>query len=137
MKRLAIALALLLTACTADDGEPGQGLAAAPAIEEAADELKGFVQADLEAALADAEAHQDQVAAQCYTAILGRLQELQERQRVKPVGAISGFQKARNLKRRLDAGISDEFDIACGPLIAQVRRDTLSILTRLGSGGLF
>lgn len=54
-------------------------------------------------------------------------------------GVISGFQSARNVKRRLTSGgaggLSDEFYAACGGLISDVRGDILKLGVK-GSLGL-
>jgi len=129
---LALSLAgALLAGCASSDP---------PAIGAADDgqvlgDLSILVATDVQAALDDATAHDDPIAAQCYQHILTVLPTLPNAL-TAPKGVVSAFQKVRNLRRRADQGISDEFTIACGPLIADSRRAVLKIAARAASGGL-
>mgnify|MGYP003395621566 CR=1 FL=1 len=58
--------------------------------------LGKFAQADLQAALADATAHQDQVAINCYTTLLAVLGSVPS-QPPQVKGAVSAFQFGRDL----------------------------------------
>lgn len=51
-------------------------------------------------------------------------------------GVVSGFQSARNIRRRVGGfdGFSDEFYAGCGGLIADVRGDVLKLVAKVGAG---
>ncbi|HNC51248.1 MAG TPA: hypothetical protein PLO14_03265 [Accumulibacter sp.] len=77
-----------------------------------AQELRQFAVADLTAARADAEAHQDATAVQCYAALL----EQARTPVAAPVGIVSAFQRARDVHR---ATQSEALQTACGPLAVE------------------
>lgn len=133
---LAMACALVLIA-----GCATAPVAGVPADTETADtadtplgRISQLAQADVQAALDDANAHGDVIAAQCYAHILAVIPTLPNAA-AAPKGVVSAFQKARNIRRRVDQGISDEFTLACGPLITDTRRTALKIGARIGTAG--
>jgi hypothetical protein len=138
MKRLfavagALALAAMLSACAgAGDAEAPQLPTSIDTFRDKVDAAEGsiaeFAQADVSAALADAEAHDDVIAAQCYRFVLTVLPALvQNAQNHDIVGPVSTFQKGRNLIKRGQEGISDELTLNCGPLYLDAKRDIKSI----------
>lgn len=124
-----LAAALLLAGCgdLKDRLGPGRDPLAA---------LGNFALDDLRAALADAQAHDDQVAAPCWAALIA----LVERQsggalKADVAGGFSAFQRARDLIAATHQGPSDLLTRACGPVVL----DTQATLLRLGviaGGGL-
>jgi hypothetical protein len=91
--------------------------------------VTGVVAADLRVALADADVHADRAASQCYRALLERVEALPDRTAGPVVGAISAFQKVRNARRAIDAGVPDDVHIACAALVADSRVTTLRLLS--------
>jgi hypothetical protein len=72
---------------------------------------------DLEEALRSANAHDDVIAAACWTGLLTKLDELgAEGFFTEPKGVFSSFQKARNARRLITGGFSDEIKLACAAL---------------------
>lgn len=78
--------------------------------------------------------HGDGVAAMCYSFLDAKLMEAPKGTVV--AGIVSAFQAGRNLKRGLVNGAADGFDIACGPLVTQVRRDILKLVAKVGVKGI-
>lgn len=78
----------------------------------------------------------DQIADQCYFFLAGKLASVGNGNSVTVAGIVSGFQSARNLKRRVGGGLSDEFMIGCGPLITDVRGDALKLIGKVAGGGI-
>lgn len=87
---------------------------------------------DLKAAKTDADAHEDIVASTCYGKLIERLSTLPALTEGRVIGPVTGFQKARNARRRLDAGISDEVHLACAALLADTRATVLRVTKLLG-----
>lgn len=76
-----------------------------------------LTRADLEEALRSANAHDDVIAAACWTGLLTKLDELgAEGFFTEPKGVFSSFQKARNARRLITGGFSDEIKLACAAL---------------------
>lgn len=87
---------------------------------------------DLKAAKADADAHEDIVASTCYGKLIEKLSALPALTEGRVIGPATGFQKARNARRRLDAGVSDEVHLACAALLADTRATVLRVVRLLG-----
>lgn len=156
MKRLfmvagAIALAAMLSACATSLPNVGEPADSAADTAEAGffDRLGEFTRNDLEVAMqltgdrdldgqVDPDvANGDPVALLCYTYLHGKVTAAQAGEGMITVaGAVSAFQSARNVKRRIDNGISDEFHLACGPLRSEVRATALGVVGRVASGGI-
>jgi hypothetical protein len=79
----------------------------------------------------------DPIADACYFFLAGKVQSVgsPDGNTVTVAGVVSGFQAARNIKRRVGGfdGFSDEFMLGCGPLITDVRGDVLKIIAKVGS----
>lgn len=88
--------------------------------------LANFTTADLQAAIADATANDDQTALMCYNALLP-IARAQETAGAVPVGAISTFQRGRDGVQLLKG--SSPVKLACAPLAIDVQGDTLSLTT--------
>lgn len=76
-------------------------------------------------------ANGDALAAQCYAYLAGKAADPRENV-IEVEGVVSAFQSARNVNRRVGDGLSDEFKIACGPLVMDARGNIL----RLTGGAL-
>lgn len=90
--------------------------------------LSNIVLEDLKTAKADADVHDDIIASTCYAALIKKVEELPTLTAGRVVGPISGFQKARNARRRMDVGISDEVHVACAALASDTRVTVLRVL---------
>lgn len=96
-------------------------------------QISQFTAADLEAAEADAVANNDTVAAACYPALEKFVKSLPGANGSTTVaGAFSAFQKARDVRNSVAAGVPVYLTMGCGPLYAQVHADFLVAL-----GGAF
>lgn len=96
--------------------------------------LRAFAIEDLQTALALAEAGQDRLAVKCWSKlieIVGR----DRPDRVAVKGAFSAYQSARNIRHRLESGVSEEVREACAPMTSESRGVLLRLLA-IGRGGL-
>ena len=100
--------------------------ACAPLAEDRA-ALAEFAAADIKVALADATAHDDVIAAQCYAALLPAL----ERWKAAPgsVGAVSAFQRARSYRRAL---ADEALNAACAALVTDTGASVLRLARLVG-----
>jgi hypothetical protein len=89
-----------------------------------------FTVVDLERALVLAEG--DTAATNCWSSLLPYAEAAAERDAPDAVGAASKFQKVRNLRRALRAGIPEEVGIACAPLVVGTQKTILRLLTGRG-----
>lgn len=78
----------------------------------------------------------DPIALQCYSYLRGKVVEAGGDDSIRVAGVVSAFQSARNVRRRVDLGVSDEFVLNCGPLITDVRMNALGVVSRITSGGI-
>ena len=95
-----------------------------------------FTEADLSAALADAQAHNDAAAAQCYAGTLAYVQAhpVSLPPVSSPVGAVSAFQIARDGVKLAEANagvpqVPDAINQACGYLALDVQKDVAKAAT--------
>lgn len=132
MKKFLILGACLALAACAAPTPPTTAKAADPVTA-----LGSFTLADLQAASADAHAHNDQAAYQCYDYLITVLPSLQVPSGPLPtVGAFVAFQKGRDVANDLGGAQSGlkSLNLACAPLVI----DTQTILNKLaliGVGG--
>ena len=117
---LALLLSVFLASCAvAPTGDP-------------LEDLRQLTTLDAKAALADATAHQDVLAVQCYQTILTLLPTLTPAPYTPAVGVLSEFQHVRNIDRfasGLGGGdLRTQFLLGCAPLGADVR----DVLIKLG-----
>jgi hypothetical protein len=107
-------------------------LASCADVSAARTELRTFTLADLDAAHASAVAHQDPVAAGCWQAVGDALRAQGEIPSTAAAssssGAATAWQIARNVRRRIGAGVPDAVNTACAPLVL----DAQKTLARLG-----
>lgn len=88
--------------------------------------IKQFVRADIQAALKIAQASGDTAGINCMSVLLKRMPENVDA--VKATGAVSLYMQARQTRRAIDKGISEEVHLACAPLIVDAER----VLAKLG-----
>ena len=118
---------LLLGACTitpppAATGDVQADLAA----------LGRFTVADLQAAQADAIAHNDVIAAACYPALIQFVSGLPAVGGTV-AGAFSAFQQARDLHKGVSAGLPDYLRLGCAALVQDEKQMILK-LAAIGAG---
>jgi hypothetical protein len=143
-----LGLSLLLTGCAAPQvGDPAVD-AGDQAVGSFLDDLGRFTANDLEVAMkltgdrdldgqVDPDVvNGDPVALQCYAYLHGKVTTDGGGETITVAGVVSAFQSARNVKRRIGTGVSDEFHLACGPLINDVRASALGLVGRLTSAGV-
>lgn len=123
---------MLLGGCAANAQTAASGGTSSPSASATAPDplvqLANFTITDLQAADADAVAHNDALAHACYPALIQFVQGLPNPSSLTVSGAFSAFQKARDLKGALNAGVPNYLLIGCGPLYAQVHGDLLRFL---------
>jgi hypothetical protein len=138
---LPLFLALSLVGCAADVTKTVQpdGTVVISEEEGFLEKLGQFTKVDVEAAMAlagdsdldgvvDPDVTGDPIALQCYAYLHTKLGAAP--QGITVAGVISGFQAARNIKRRVGGGFSDEFTLGCGALLTDVRGTLLKLGAR-------
>ena len=137
MKHLALIslLALLLGACSLSEGT-GQVLLGKATTEET-EALASIVRVDLEEALRSAEAHDDLIAATCYSGLLARMDLVGGNYITEIKGPFTSFQKVRNVRRLLTDGVSDELTLACAALRSDSKSSVVNIIKSVTTGGVF
>jgi len=122
------ALALLLSGCTTFE----RGVGATGVAIRQSSEFAELVLADVLEAKKLAAQTNDKLALLCwdYVEEFTRANSLDpESPMGKVIGVLSGYQQARNVRRTVvEVKISDEFRLACGPMLT----DTMGALGRLG-----
>lgn len=107
--------------------------------------LQSFTLADVDAALADAQANNDKVSTPCWQALHDAISTQQAPNLTLPKGVFSGIQKARDLKVLAQNALSSNsplanLNIACAPLILDGQNTLLllgvSVGAVAGTGGL-
>jgi hypothetical protein len=113
--------ALALTACAAPQSGTWDQSAAQPS-----DPLGKFLAdihartlVDAQAAKADADSHNDVIAISCWTYIATKMESSGATPSTQIAGILSAFQKARDIRRGIGSGVSDEFKLACSPLVLE------------------
>ena len=91
-------------------------------------DLRDYTAGDLKAAIALAQDDPDATA--CYQAIL-KVQDGKRKVDVKVEGPVSAFQKVRNLRRGLGAGIPPDVHRKCAVLVVDARRTLVRLGLRL------
>lgn len=146
---LVLAGALALGGCSTNDvpavGDPA--VQADAKVDSFLSDLGRFTVTDLEVAMkltgdlnldgaVDDGTAGDPIALQCYSYLRGKVANAGGGNSIQVAGVVSAFQSARNVRRRVDLGASDEFVLNCGPLITDVRMNALGVISRIGSGGI-
>lgn len=141
---ICLALAFALGACAQNQlSVPSAPPAGAPAVVKAdpVTDITTLTLADLNAAAADATAHNDVVAAQCYTGLIPVVQAVQgvlPQSGATPIGVVTAFQTARDVKAALAATsgtlarLRAQINLACAPLLIDTQvgiADPLSLFS--------
>jgi hypothetical protein len=135
---LALVLAGVLGACQA--ALPSGQAATTDPVSATILKLGAVALPDLQAAAADAKAHNDLIAAQCWSGLVPIAQQLQAQAAAqastaapqKPLGVVSAFQDARDAKAGVNqlmlalgsvqlAQLRQAVDLACGPLVVDAQ----------------
>lgn len=129
-----LALTLLLGGCASGEGVLGPARAVLSAeTEEERTVAYGAIRADLDEALRSAKVHEDRIAVACWQGLLTKLDAIDgDRYFTDVLGAASGFQKARNIRRKFSEGVSEDIVIACAALKADSRSALLGIARLVG-----
>ncbi len=122
----AFALALLCAACAAPPAPTAGTAPTAPSDPLTA--LANFTLTDLQNASTDAKAHSDKLAAMCYDYLAAQLKAQAGTPGAPVSGAVSAFQRVRDLQSAINSGVSQDFQVNCAPLLSDVRLN----LIRLG-----
>jgi hypothetical protein len=131
---LVAAAALALTGCVPQVAQQTPG--AAGTAPDPLSTLGKLTLVDLQHADADAKAHADKVAAMCYEYLAAQLQaQSWDDPNATVAGVVSAFQKARDLQSVLRAGVSQDFQINCAPLLSDLQLNLLK-LGGLGVGAV-
>ena len=112
---IAILALIVLTGCATGGGLSGDS------------PLGQFVRADVQRGLEIATAANDIAGVNCAAALLKAMPEA-EAPELAAAGAFSALIKARELRRRVSAGVDEAVHIACSPLIV----DAEKVLARFG-----
>lgn len=113
----ALPILLLLAGCVAQPFEEGG--------------LQDLFRGDVERALELAEQSNDELAIRCYTYLLTIAPDrslIPSPGEQEIAGAVTVYQRARNARRSVTGDVSNEFRIACSPLLA----DSRAVIRRLG-----
>lgn len=97
----------------------------------AIERLETFTVRDIQAADDDAVKNKDSVAHACYPVLADFVAALPKPGESPDVGAFTTFQKARDIRNVIAAGIPKDLLMACAPLVSEVRGDVLNLLTGL------
>ena len=81
--------------------------------------FRDIVQEDVRQAKAMAEQADDQLALKCWSYLEGAA--VARVDAGGPVGVLSVYQKARDVRRTIAAGVSDQFKLECGPMLLDSR----------------
>lgn len=121
MKIIAFVLAAFLLASCSSTGQSS--------LDSDIAKIANFSIADLQAADADAVAHNDQLAHACYPALIRFVTELQGNDPNATVkGAFGAFQRARDLRMGVQSGLPIYLKLGCAPLV----QDETLLLFKLG-----
>jgi hypothetical protein len=120
----------LLAACAVPQGTSQSTSASADAspVAELRTGLAQITLADLQNASTDAKAHGDKLAAMCYDFLAAQLAAQATPPGSNITGAVSAFQRVRDLQSAIAGGISQDFQINCAPLLS----DEQANLAKLG-----
>lgn len=123
-------LASLVAACAAPPPAAAPASGAAPGLDAS---LANLTVRDLQSASADAKAHDDKLAALCYDFLAGQVLKNSGAPSNAVVGPISAFQRLRDLQSAVSAGLSQDFQLNCAPLLSDAQANLVK-LGALGAG---
>jgi hypothetical protein len=121
----------LLAACTVPQStsQSTGALTSGSPVAELRSSLAQFTLADLQNASTDAKAHGDKLATMCYDFLAAQLAAQTSAPGSTVTGAVSAFQRLRDLQSAIAGGISQDFQINCAPLLS----DEQANLAKLGA----
>jgi hypothetical protein len=130
----------LLAACAVPQGtsQSTGALTNGSPVAELRTSLAQLTLADLQNASTDAKAHGDKLASMCYDFLAAQLAAQTSTPGSNITGAVSAFQRLRDLQSAIAGGISQDFQINCAPLLSdeQANLAKLGIVTAtIASGG--
>lgn len=126
MKRIILALGLALIVSSAQ---------AQPKLIDTTPILQKLV-TDAQAALADADAHQDKIAAACYEAIIDVTSAKLQAQAVSGGGLLLAFQKLRDLNKLNSSPQGTQLIMGCAALVQDAKLNMLDFFTKIGGAVL-
>lgn len=92
--------------------------------------LAAFALADLRMAHRNAVSRDDVVAATCYAHLAAVVEARAVSVEFSVIGPVSAFDQARAIRRRIDAGVSDQTRLACSALFSETKM-TLARIAKL------
>jgi hypothetical protein len=107
-------------------------LAACAGLGQVQQKLQALTVADVQAALATANAAQDQDGIDCYTALLPWARSMPSGEQAAPVGVLSALENARVLRLTFTTGVPPAVHKACAALVV----DENTLLLKLGLSAL-
>jgi hypothetical protein len=126
---LALGLAILMTGCATGGLSTSSGPLG---------DITKLTVADLQAALADATAHQDVAAMQCYPVLIKVVQSLPSQEPAEPVGVVSAFQAARDINKAIisqtaagQGSVVQAVNLGCAALFNDAQGDILRIVNKI------
>lgn len=138
LKLLSVLALVTLGAC-AGLGDVTESAQATVAGDDDAGGLQKFTLADLRAASALADRTNDVLAKQCYEGLIPIVESFGPKEGEdagRVIGAISAYQKVRNVRRTLEDGLSselrDQLLLACGPMLTDSRFAIARLVLRFG-----
>lgn len=91
--------------------------------------------ADLDAAMADAQQNNDVIAMNCYP-VLKKYVLMGSQGTTKIVGAFSAYQKARDIKKGIGAGVPDDLKLGCAAMLQETRDFVLKMAAIAGASSV-
>ena len=96
-------------------------------LDEKADKWSKNAIVDLAAAARSAVAHGDPGAQTCWAVLAGYIEFRRQQGTTEVIGVFTAFQKARNIRRLVDAGIPEQVHIACAHMFGSAKRTILRL----------
>lgn len=130
-KTLSALVVLAGVAALAACAGPSTGSAPVSTAQNPLQALQSFTVTDLQAADADAATHGDTLAHTCYAALIPAVQDAQvTAPQLK--GAFSAFQASRDAATLVQAGIPQNINVACAPLVLDASATVVGLAAKLG-----
>lgn len=99
-------------------------------------DLLAKIQADAQAASADAKANNDVIAQTCYDAIAADAQTKLNTSTATGAGALTLFQKVRDISRLNASPVGTQLIVGCAPLVQDAKLNFLQFFTNIGAAVL-
>lgn len=142
MRRFLFATAMIsiLAACAAPQGTGSNASTGASTSGGLGAGLTNMTLSDLQSASTDAKAHGDKIAAMCYDFLAMQIASQASATGARVTGAVSAFQRVRDLQSAIAGGVSQDFQINCAPLLSDVQANLVKLgvvsAGAVASGGL-